>query len=218
MSRPRLAVLISGRGSNMLAIAAACARGSLPVEISAVISDRDDAPGLAAARDLGLRTVSLSNPSGEAVTPWRALEPRLASALVALQPDIIALAGFMRILSADLVTRHAGHMLNIHPSLLPAYRGLHTHRRALEAGEPVHGASVHFVVPELDAGPTVLQARVPVRAGDDELSLSGRVQSAEHIIYPRAIGWLAAGRLLYQENRAWLDGRPLDAPVVEEFA
>jgi len=218
MRKPTLAILISGRGSNMLAIAAACARGTLPAEISAVISDRSEAPGLAAARDLGLRTVTLSSPEDEPRTPWPTLEPRLASALIALQPEAIALAGFMRVLSAELVTCHAGRMLNIHPSLLPAYRGLHTHRRVLEAGEPMHGASVHFVVPELDAGPAVLQARLAVHPGDDEARLSGRVQSAEHIIFPRAIGWLAAGRLSYRENRAWFDGRPLDAPIVEEFA
>ena len=218
MRKPSLAILISGRGSNMLAIAAACARGALPAEISAVISDQSDAAGLAAARDLGLRTVTLSAPDDAPRTPWRTIEPRLASALIALQPDVIALAGFMRVLSAELVTRYEGRMLNIHPSLLPAYRGLHTHRRVLEAGELLHGASVHFVVPELDAGPAVLQARVPVHAGDDEASLSGRVQTAEHIIYPRAIGWLAAGRLSYRENRAWFDGRPLDAPIVEDFA
>jgi phosphoribosylglycinamide formyltransferase-1 len=129
-------------------------------------------------------------------------------------PQLVVLAGFMRILSDEFVLRFSGRMLNIHPSLLPRYAGLHTHRRALEAGDREHGASVHFVTPELDGGPVVLQARVPIVAGDDEDSLAARVLRQEHVIYPRCIGWFAAGRLAFRDGAAWLDGKRLDAPVV----
>jgi phosphoribosylglycinamide formyltransferase-1 len=130
---------------------------------------------------------------------------------------VIALAGFMRILSGPLVASYLGRMLNIHPSLLPRYRGLHTHRRALEAGDAEHGASVHFVTAELDAGPVVLQSKVPVVPGDTEATLSARVQATEHIIYPRVLGWFAERRLAWRDGAAWLDGRRLDAPIVEDF-
>ena len=144
-------------------------------------------------------------------------EQQLAATLDAQRPDVIALAGFMRILSAPFVGRYLGRMLNIHPSLLPAYRGLHTHRRVLEAGDAWHGASVHFVTPELDGGPVVLQSRVPVRPGDTESTLSARVQASEYIIYPRVLGWFAQGRLTWQYDAAWLDGKPLVKPLVEDL-
>ena len=124
----------------------------------------------------------------------------------------------MRILSGEFVAARAGRILNIHPSLLPDYRGLHTHQRVLAAGERVHGASVHFVTAELDGGPVILQSRVTVRPQDTEAALSARVQATEHIIYPRVIGWLAEGRLAWRDGRAWLDGEPLAAPVVEDFS
>jgi phosphoribosylglycinamide formyltransferase-1 len=123
----------------------------------------------------------------------------------------------MRILSAQLVGRYLGRMLNVHPSLLPAYRGLHTHRRVLAAGDSAHGASVHFVTPELDAGPVVLQSKVAVLADDTEASLAARVLATEHIIYPRVLGWLGTGRLGWRAGAPWLDGRPLAAPIVEDF-
>ncbi len=145
-------------------------------------------------------------------------EQRLAAALDARRPQVIALAGFMRILSAPFVQRYQGRMLNIHPSILPAYRGLHTHRRVLEAGDPWHGASVHFVTPELDGGPVVLQSRVPVQPGDTEGTLSARVQASEYIIYPRVLGWFAQGRLTWHDGAAWLDGKPLVKPLVEDFS
>ena len=129
-------------------------------------------------------------------------------------PQLVVLAGFMRILSDEFVLRFSGRMLNIHPSLLPRYAGLHTHRRALAAGDREHGASVHFVTPELDGGPVVLQARVPILPGDDEDSLAARVLREEHVIYPRCVGWFAAGRLALRDGAAWLDGKRLDAPVV----
>ncbi|HEX4267761.1 MAG TPA: phosphoribosylglycinamide formyltransferase [Steroidobacteraceae bacterium] len=210
----RLAILISGRGSNMVAIARACAEGRINARIALVVSERPGAAGLDAARDLGIEA---------RVIAWRGATERvrfegdLDAALADARPDLIVLAGFMRILSERFVAAHAGRILNIHPSLLPQYRGLHTHRRVLEAGELVHGASAHYVTAELDGGPLILQSRVAVRTGDSEDTLSARVQATEHIIYPRVIGWLAEGRLAWRDDQPWLDGRPLTAPVVEEF-
>jgi phosphoribosylglycinamide formyltransferase-1 len=210
----RLAILISGRGSNMIAIARACLAGSIAVRVAVVISDRADAAGLAGAAALGIETATVLQPQAAGAA---AFERSLAAALQKHQPDMIALAGFMRILSGRFVEHYLGRMLNIHPSLLPAYRGLHTHRRVLEAGDTEHGASVHFVTAELDAGPVVLQSKVAVEPGDTEATLSARVQATEHIIYPRVLGWCAQRRLAWREGAAWLDGRRLDAPVVEDF-
>jgi phosphoribosylglycinamide formyltransferase-1 len=209
----RLAVLISGRGSNMLAIAQACAQGLIPAGVRLVVADRPDAPGLAAARALGIETASVpwEGPAGRA-----AFETALAQRLDAVQPDVIVLAGFMRVLSASFVTRYTGHMLNIHPSLLPRYKGLNTHSRVLETGDAVHGASVHFVTADLDSGPVVLQSHVPVRPGDTADALAARVLATEHRIYPEVIGWIAAGRLAWRDGQPWLDGRPLSSPVVQE--
>jgi len=210
----RLAILISGRGSNMVAIAHACAESRINARVAVVLSERPGVAGLDAARALGIEAD---------VVVWRGnterlqFERDLESALAAAQPDLIVLAGFMRILSRRFVESRAGRILNIHPSLLPKYRGLHTHRRVLEACDRVHGASVHFVTAELDGGPLVLQSRVAVRAGDTEDTLAARVQATEHIIYPRVIGWLADGRLGWRDDQPWLDGKPLATPVVEDF-
>ncbi len=209
----RLVVLISGRGSNMLALARACRAGQIPAQLVAVIADRAGAAGLAAAHGLGIATATVERRSGDGA----AFEHELRALLDALRPDAVALAGFMRVLSGDFVAAYVGRMLNIHPSLLPKYRGLHTHRRVLEAGDAVHGASVHFVTPELDAGPVVLQSRVAVRPGDTEATLAARVLASEHVIYPRVLGWLAQGRLAWRDEVPWLDGRPLGAPLVEDF-
>jgi phosphoribosylglycinamide formyltransferase 1 len=210
----RLAMLISGRGSNMIAIARACLAGSIAARVAVVISDRADAPGLAAAAELGIATATVLQPQAGVGSTF---ERSLAATLDAHQPDVIALAGFMRILSGPFVDHYLGRMLNIHPSLLPAYRGLHTHRRVLEAGDTEHGASVHFVTAELDAGPVVLQSRVAVKPGDTEATLSARVQATEHIIYPRVLAWCAQRRLAWREGAAWLDGRRLETPIVEDF-
>ena len=210
----RLAILISGRGSNMIAVARACLAGSIAARVAVVISDRADAAGLAGAAALGIETATVLQPQAAGAA---AFERSLAGALHKHQPDMIALAGFMRILSGRFVEQYLGRMLNIHPSLLPAYRGLHTHARVLEAGDTEHGASVHFVTAELDAGPVVLQSKVAVEPGDTEATLSARVQATEHIIYPRALGWCAQRRLAWREGAAWLDGRRLDAPIVEDF-
>ena len=210
----RLAILISGRGSNMAAIARACAEGRIDARVELVISERPGVAGLDTARAMGIETRTVAWPGA---TERLVFERGLDAALDAAQPDLIVLAGFMRILSEQFVARRAGRILNIHPSLLPRYRGLHTHRRVLEAGDRVHGASVHFVTAELDGGPVILQSRVAVRPQDTEATLSARVQATEHTIYPRVIGWLADGSLAWREGRPWLDGKPLDAPMVEDF-
>jgi phosphoribosylglycinamide formyltransferase-1 len=212
---PRLpvVVLISGTGSNLRAIAERAREGAIPVEIRAVISDRPEATGLAWAAASGIET---------AVVPARefadreAFDAALADRVDRYSPQLVALAGFMRVLGADFVARYLGRMLNIHPSLLPRHRGLATHRRALAAGDRVHGASVHFVTAELDGGPVILQARVPVHEGDDEASLAARVLAQEHRIYPECIGWFAEGRLTFRDGAAVLDGKVLAAPVVRE--
>lgn len=207
------AVLISGRGSNMLALAAASRDGRIDGRVVAVISDRADAAGLAAARRLGLFAEPLTPAPG---IDRAAYGDELSAMLERSGARLVALAGFMRVLDGSFVRRWEGRLLNIHPSLLPAHRGLHTHRRVLEAGDRVHGCTVHFVVEELDAGPNVIQGRLEVRPDDDESSLSARVQRLEHIIYPRAVGWFAAGRLAWERGAAWLDGRPLRPEVIEE--
>jgi phosphoribosylglycinamide formyltransferase-1 len=210
-----LVILISGRGSNMVAIARACLAGEINAQVRAVISDRPDVAGLTSARELGIEAVTV---------PWQGaahkdgFENALGEALDARRPQLIVLAGFMRILSPPFVSRYAGRMLNIHPSLLPKYTGLHTHRRALEAKDKEHGASVHFVTAELDGGPVVLQSKVPIFAGDTEAALAGRVQGTEYIIYPTVIGMMADGRLTWDEGRVRLDGKILGSPIVENLS
>jgi len=212
-ARLPIVVLISGTGSNLRAIADQASAGSLPVEIRAVVSDRAEAAGLAWAADAGIATVALSP---RAFPDRAAYDRELAVQVERFRPGLVVLAGFMRILGDEFVDRFAGRLLNIHPSLLPKYRGLHTHRRALEAGDREHGASVHFVTRELDGGPVVLQVRVPVRDGDDEATLATRVLAEEHRIYPECIGWFATGRLQMRDGVVLLDGRRLESPVVRE--
>jgi phosphoribosylglycinamide formyltransferase 1 len=210
----RLTILISGRGSNMTAIARACLAGEINARVVSVISDRAEAAGLLAARDLGAATATVLREPGTSVAVF---ERELTASIDASQPQVIALAGFMRILSAPLVERYLGRLLNVHPALLPAYPGLHTHRRVLDAGDSEHGASVHFVTPELDAGPVVLQSRLWVRPQDTEAELAARVLRTEHIIYPRVLSWVAQQRLKWHDGAAWLDGARLDTPMVEDF-
>jgi phosphoribosylglycinamide formyltransferase-1 len=208
-----IAVLISGRGSNMLALERATRDGRIDGRIAAVISDRADAAGLGAARGLGLAATVVAPAPGES---REAHGERLAGAVHASGAGLVALAGYMRILGGGFVRAFEGRLLNIHPALLPAYRGLHTHRRVLAASDPSHGCTVHFVVEELDAGPAVIQGRLAVRPSEDEASLSARVQRLEHIVYPRAVGWFAAGRLECRDGGAWIDGRPAGPVIVEE--
>jgi phosphoribosylglycinamide formyltransferase-1 len=209
-----LAVLISGRGSNMLAIAQATRDGLIAGRVATVISDRPDAAGLATARALSI-PVGVVAPAAD--MDRAAFGEVLSAAVLASGARLVVLAGFMRILDGGFVRRWQGRLLNIHPSLLPAHRGLHTHRRVLTAGELHHGCTVHFVTEELDAGPRIIQGRLTVRPGEDEAALSARVQQLEHIIYPRAIAWFAAGRLSCEDGVARLDGKPLVEPVIEEM-
>ena len=206
-----LVVLVSGRGSNLQAIEARIVSGEVPARIRAVLSDREDAAALAWAAGRGLITRALPP---RAYPDGAAFDAALGEAIAGYEPALVLLAGFMRILGAPLVERFAGRMLNIHPSLLPKYRGLHTHRRVLEAGDTEHGASVHFVTSELDGGPVVLQARVPVFPGDDETGLAQRVLVQEHRIYSLAVRWFAEGRLRLHAGAAWFDGRPLEVPLL----
>jgi phosphoribosylglycinamide formyltransferase-1 len=206
----RLAVLISGRGSNLLAIDDACRSGALQARIVLVASDRA-APGIDAASARGLAAAVIE---AREFHDRGAHDDALRAAIDASGADLVVLAGYMRILSAAFVAHYSGRLLNIHPSLLPRHKGLHTHRRVLEAGEREHGASVHYVTAELDGGPVVLQARVPVQPGDDVATLSARVQACEHTIYPRVLQWIASGRLVYRDGPV-LDGEPLRTPRQE---
>lgn len=210
-ARLPVAILISGRGTNMRVIAERAAAGDTPIDIRVVVSDQAQAAGLAAAASMGIETRVLSPRD----FPDRAAyDAALVQLLAPYEPQLVVLAGFMRILSATFIDAFVGRILNVHPSLLPKYRGLQTHRRALAARDAVHGVSIHFVTPELDGGPLVSQALIDVRADDTPETLSSRVQQQEHRIYPQAIGWFAAGRLRLKDDRVWLDGKPLDQPVI----
>lgn len=209
--RLRVIVLISGGGSNLQALIDAQA-GGLPILIAAVISNRADALGLERARSHGIPALTLSHRH----YPDRdAYDADLKRLIDRYDPGLVVLAGFMRILTPGFVNRYQGRLLNIHPSLLPKFRGLHTHQRVLAAGETQHGASVHFVTAELDGGPVILQARVPVLPQDDDATLAARVLEQEHLIYPTAVGWFAAGRLRFgDDGLPWLDGKPMAKPCV----
>jgi phosphoribosylglycinamide formyltransferase-1 len=188
----RIVILISGRGSNMEALVRACAAQAWPARIEAVLSNRPDAPGLAFASRAGIATAVVDH---RAHGSREAFDAALEQAVQAHRPDLVVLAGFMRVLGPAFVARFEGRLLNVHPSLLPAFPGLHTHRRALEAGCHVTGATVHLVTAELDCGPIVIQSAVPVRPGDDEQALAERVLATEHVIYPRAVRWFVEGAL-----------------------
>jgi phosphoribosylglycinamide formyltransferase-1 len=188
----KLVILISGRGSNMEAIVRACSREGWPAQVAAVIASRPDAAGLAFAASHGIATAVVDHcqfPDRES------FDAALTREIDAFTPDLVVLAGFMRILTTGFVDHYAGRMLNVHPSLLPSFAGLKTHQQALDAGVRLHGASVHFVTSELDHGPIVIQSAVPVLTGDDAAALSERVLATEHIIYPRAVRWFVEGRV-----------------------
>jgi phosphoribosylglycinamide formyltransferase-1 len=208
--RRSIVVLLSGRGSNMLALVDDSRRNDCPYCVGAVFSDRPDAAGLDAARKRGVTATALPCAKG---SDRDAYDRQLAAAIRAHDPFLVVLAGFMRILSPEFVGMFEGRIMNIHPSLLPKYPGLHTHRRVLEARDAEHGVTVHFVSAQLDAGPAIVQARVPVAAGDTEDSLFARVQVQEHRIYPIAVRWFCEGRLRCAQNQAWLDGRVLREPL-----
>ena len=201
-------VLLSGTGSNLQALIDSTRTGNSPVRIAAVISNRSDAYGLQRARDAGIDTRSLDH---KAFDGREAFDSALIELIDAFKPKLVVLAGFMRILSADFVRHYEGRLLNIHPSLLPKYKGMHTHQRALDAGDSEHGCSVHFVTEELDGGPLVVQAVVPVESGDSAQTLAQRVHTQEHRIYPLAVRWFAEGRLILGDQGALLDGQLLAA-------
>jgi len=193
----RIVILISGRGSNMEAIVQACTEQGWPARVVAVIANRPGAGGLRFAAARGIATAVVDHTAFPAREDFDAA---LADAIDGFSPDLLLLAGFMRILGAGFVRRYEGRMLNIHPSLLPAFPGLHTHRRALEVGCKAVGATVHFVTPELDHGPIVMQGVVPVRPGDDEATLAVRVLATEHMIYPLAVRWFVQGQLQLRDG------------------
>jgi phosphoribosylglycinamide formyltransferase-1 len=212
MTRPvaRVAVLISGEGSNLQALIDAARADRLGASIVTVVSNRSAARGLERARAAGIEALHLPAARSQARSDYDAA---LASLLAAREPDLVVLAGFMRIIGPELVESFAGRMLNIHPSLLPKYPGLDTHRRVLEAGERRHGATVHFVTAELDAGPAIIQYRLEIGPGDTPETLAQRVHVGEHIILPRAVSWFSAGRLRLAGSSVMLDGRALHEPV-----
>ena len=201
-------VLLSGTGSNLQALIDSNDVKDSPANIRAVISNRADAYGLQRAQNAGIDTRVLDHTAFEG---REAFDAALIKIIDQFNPQLVVLAGFMRILSADFVRHYSGRLLNIHPSLLPKYKGLHTHQRALEAGDREHGCSVHFVTEELDGGPLVVQAVIPVESEDTPSSLAQRVHTQEHLIYPLAVRWFAEGRLSLNEQGALLDGQLLPA-------
>lgn len=203
-----IVVLISGNGSNLQAIIDACKQKLINGTIRAVFSNKADAFGLERARDAHIPAHALE---ASQFASREAFDRELVQEIDAYAPDVVVLAGYMRILSPGFVSHYSGRLLNIHPSLLPKYPGLHTHRQVLENGDEEHGTSVHFVTDELDGGPVILQAKIPVFDGDDEDDITERVQTQEHAIYPLVVSWFVDGRLEMRDNAAWLDGVKLPA-------
>ena len=223
-SKLPIVVLISGNGSNLQAIIDATmamnsaansthnnsAQQALPVEIQAVISNRDDAYGLERARKAGIHTVVLKDDN---FTSREAYDQALLSTIEQYHPQLIVLAGFMRILSDEFVTHYSGKMINIHPSLLPKFRGLNTHQRAIDAGEKEHGATVHFVTPELDGGPAIVQSKLCILPDESAEKLAERVLALEHQIYPLAIRWIADSKIEYKQGQVFFESKPIQEPV-----
>ncbi|AOB31805.1 phosphoribosylglycinamide formyltransferase [Bordetella sp. H567] len=204
--RRRLVILISGRGSNMQALVQACRQEHWPADISAVIASRPDAPGLQWAREAGIPAASVHH---REFAGREAFDAALADEIDRYRPDYVILAGFMRVLTPGFVNRYADRLVNIHPSLLPAFPGLHTHGQALATGVQVHGCTVHFVTPLVDHGPIIAQACVPVLPGDTPESLAERVLVMEHCVFPAAVRWLAEGRVsLGADHRVQVQGDP----------
>ncbi|WP_343552452.1 phosphoribosylglycinamide formyltransferase [Pantoea sp.] len=202
----KLVVLISGNGSNLQSILDACASGRINGSVAAVFSNKASAYGLTRAQEANIPQHALA---ASDFADRDDFDRQLMQEIDTYAPDLVVLAGYMRILSSAFVAHYHDRLVNIHPSLLPKYPGLHTHRQALENGDEEHGTSVHFVTDELDGGPIILQARVPVFAGDSEDEISARVQHQEHAIYPLVISWFVDGRLQMRDGKAWLDGQQL---------
>jgi len=212
--RCKTAILISGSGSNLQSFIDRSASGEIDLDLSVVFSNRANAYGLTRARNAGIATACLAH--GD-FADRESFDRAVAALLDEYQPDLLILAGFMRILSPWFVDHFKGRVLNIHPALLPAYPGLDTHQRVLDAGEKWHGSTVHFVTEKLDGGPCILQGRLAVDAAESADELCARVQAIEHKIYPQAANWFGQGRLQFKHDAAWLDGKKLDKPVVSDF-
>lgn len=208
INKARVVVLISGSGSNLQALIDGVADNSLPIDLVAVISNRPEVMGLERAAKASIPAEVLDH---KTFADRDSFDRALMAKIDSYQPDLVVLAGFMRILTPEFTQHYLGRMLNIHPSLLPKFQGLHTHQRAIDAGEARHGVTVHFVTAELDGGPAIVQASVPVLASDDASSLAKRVQRQEHIIYPLAVKWFAQGDLRMIDGKSVLKGEPLSA-------
>lgn len=210
----RTAILISGSGTNLQAFIDAVAAGELDLELSIVFSNKPDAFGLERARKAGIPTACIQHGDFE---DREAFDRTVAAVLDEAQPELIILAGFMRILSPWFVEHFAGKILNIHPALLPKYPGLNTHQRALDAGDDWHGSTVHFVTEELDGGPRILQGRLKINPGESADELQTRVQAVEHKIYPEAAGLVGSGRVVFRAGEAMIDGQPAPEPIVQTY-
>lgn len=206
----KIAVLASGQGTNLQALIDACQSGQIRGSIVGVLCNRPDAYALERAEQAGIRRVVVDHHN---FTDRASFENELIQVLQSWQVDLIVLAGFMRVLTANFVTRYSGQIVNIHPSLLPAYKGLRTHQRVLDSGEQLHGCSVHFVTPELDSGAVIAQAIHPIAPHETLESLQRRIHALEHEVYPRIIGWIAAGRVAFLGNQVYLDGAVMKHPV-----
>jgi len=205
MTRKRTAVLISGRGTNMSALVEAASSPSFPAEVVLVVADNPEADGLKKAQDAGVRTETIDR---RAFDERAAFEAALQGRLDAVGSELVCLAGFMRVLSADFVAKWFGRMINIHPSILPSFRGVDTHRRVLEAGVKLHGCSVHFVKADVDAGPIIMQAAIPILQDDTPETLSDRLLPVEHRVFPMALRLLASGAIRIDGDRVRIDGSP----------
>lgn len=211
----KIAVLISGSGSNLQAIMNAISAGNLPAEIVGVLSNKADAYGLVRAQNANIPTSVISH---KEFADRESFDGAMIEQIDQWQPDVVVLAGFMRILTEGFVNHYLGRLLNIHPSLLPKYKGLHTHQRAMEAGDKEHGCSVHFVSPELDGGPVIAQAIVPILADDTEAALTERVHKSEHHIYPQVLIWLATKEIAFDNTKGILyKSLPLPSPLQLRF-
>ena len=214
MSKCKTIVLISGSGTNLQAFIDQTASGDIELDLGLVFSNRPDAFGLSRAEQAGIPTACIEH--GD-FADRESFDRAVAATLDEHEPKLLVLAGFMRILSPWFVKHYEGRILNIHPALLPAYPGLETHQRVLDAGERWHGSTVHFVTEELDGGPRILQGRLAVDPNETADALCARVQAVEHRIYPEAANWFGQGRLEMRDGKAWLDNKPLEEPVVSNF-
>lgn len=209
------AILISGSGTNLQSFIDDVASGELELSLSIVFTNRANAYGLTRARDAGIATACIEHRD---YADRQSFDRAVAQMLDKAEPELLLLAGYMRILSPWFVNHYAGRILNIHPALLPAFPGLDTHQRVLDSGDTWHGSTVHFVTDDLDAGPRILQGRLTVDTDESADELATRVQAIEHQIYPQAANWFANGRLAYHDDDAWLDGEHLDEPIIRDFS